>query len=157
MSTLRQKFTTDLFIQVSSNVLGILVGLMIFAMCVAVGFFFFERWRMRQRARSIGLDSLPPADQLRLARQLGFYANMMASLHARNIHRPAHLTPLEFAHSLSYLPAEAYELVHKMTRIFYRIRYGNAHLTTAHQRHLSNSLEELRRSLSAARSSHRPF
>jgi protein-glutamine gamma-glutamyltransferase len=151
VTALRQKFTTDLFIQVSSNVLGILVGVMIFAMFLAVGYFFFERWRMRQRARRIGLDSLPPADQLRLARQLGFYANMMASLHARNINRPAHLTPLEFARSLSYLPAEAYELIHKMTRIFYRIRYGNARLTAAHQRHLTNSLESLRHSLGKGR------
>ncbi|HEY1683826.1 MAG TPA: DUF3488 and transglutaminase-like domain-containing protein [Tepidisphaeraceae bacterium] len=151
ISTLKQKFTTDLFIQVSSNVLGILVGVMIFAMCAAVGYFIFERWRMRQRARRIGLDALPPADQLRLARQLGFYANMMAALHARDINRPAHLTPMEFARSLTYLPAEGYELIHKMTRIFYRIRYGDARLTAGHQKRLANSLEELRKSLGKTR------
>lgn len=144
MTWLHDKLNADLFIKVSSNVLGILVGLMITAMFAAVGYFFFERWLMRKRARRIGLDSLPRADQLRLARQLGFYATMMTFLHDRNISRPAHLTPLEFSRSLSFLPAEAYELIHKMTRIFYRIRYGNGRVSAANQRHLANALEELR-------------
>lgn len=154
---IRQKLTPELFIKVSSDVRGILVGITVIAILIAIGFFVVERWRMRQRARRIGLDSLPAADQLRLARQLGFYASMMTTLQSRNITRPAHQTPMEFAHSLSYLPADAYDLIQKMTRIFYRVRYGNARLTASHQRHLTNAHERLRQCLALMRLPHRPF
>jgi transglutaminase-like putative cysteine protease len=157
LATLRQKLTPDYLSKVSSNVLSITIYVMVFAMFAAVGYFVFERWRLRQRARRIGLDSLPTSDQLRLARQLGFYANMMAFLQARNITRQPHQTPMEFAQSLSFLPAEAYDLIQRMTHIFYRIRYGQARLSAAQQRRLAAALEQLRQCLAIMRNPHRPF
>ncbi len=83
-----------------------------------------RRWQLRRRAARIGLDALPPAEQLRLARQLGFYDDLLRILERRQIERPAHLTPLEFAKSLLHLPAGAYRSVRRLTEVFYRVRYG---------------------------------
>ncbi|HWB55294.1 MAG TPA: DUF3488 and transglutaminase-like domain-containing protein [Tepidisphaeraceae bacterium] len=157
LSELRQYLTPDNFFKISSNVLGITIDVMVFAMFAAVGYFVFERWRLRKRARQIGLDALPTSDQIRLARQLGFYANMMAFLQSRNISRQPYQTPMEFAESLSYLPADAFDLVQRITRIFYRIRYGQARLTAGHQRHLANALDRLRQCLSFVHKPSRPF
>lgn len=147
MTKVKDTLTHDLFVEVSSTVLGALITLMIIAMFGAIAWFIFERWRMRLRAHRIGLDSLPSSDQLRLARQLGFYADMMTFLETRNIARPQHMTPMEFAGSLTYLPADAYDLIHRITRIFYRIRYGDSRLTSAQQRRMTVALEHLRQCL----------
>lgn len=131
------------FYSVSSRVLTGLVLLMVGFTLVAIGWFVFERWRLWQRARRIGLSSLPKADQLRLARQLGFYDQLTQILERKGVTRPAHLTPMEFCRSIAYLPPAAYDLVQRMTELFYRVRYGQRDLSAAQQRRLVRAVERL--------------
>jgi hypothetical protein len=91
--SLRNWFQDPNFFMVSSKLLGGLIYLAIFALFGAVGGFFWEKWKLRQRARRIGLDNLPTSDKLRLARQLGFYDDLIQLLERYNITRPRHLTP----------------------------------------------------------------
>ncbi len=144
MSNLRNWLQGDMFITLSSKVLGGLVGFMVFVVFVAILWFLIERWRLHRRAARIGLDALPPADQLRLARQLGFYADLMDLLERRHIHRPRHLTPMEFSKSLTFLPSEAYETIQRLTRIFYRVRFGEAQVSGALRRRLDAVIDQLR-------------
>jgi transglutaminase-like putative cysteine protease len=89
----------------------------------------WRRRRLRRRAERIGLDALPEGERLRLARQLGFYDDLLTLLERRQIRRQGHQTPLEFAQSLLYLPADAYETIHRLTELFYRVRYGQQSLS----------------------------
>ena len=57
-----------------------MIGLFSLAILAAVGWFFFERLRLRRRARRIGLDTLPSTQQLYLARQLGFFDDLLRLL-----------------------------------------------------------------------------
>src|SRR5262249_54036965 len=114
---------TNFFIFSSKLISGV-IYLAIFGMVGAVGGFFWEKWKLRQRARRIGLDNLPASDQMRLARQLGFFDDLIQLLERHRIHRPPHLTPMEFSDSIAFLPNEAYGNIRRITRIFYRIRYG---------------------------------
>ena len=57
----------------------------------------------------IGLGGAAAGGQFGLARQLGFYDDLLKLLDRHDVHRPAHLTPMEFSRSLTFLPAEAYE------------------------------------------------
>ena len=50
---------------------------------------------------------------------------------------------MEFGESLSYLPAEAYTAVHRLTDVFYRIRYGRHELSTAQRERLMRTLGQL--------------
>jgi hypothetical protein len=83
---------------------------------------------MWRRAARIGIESLPSDERLRLARQLGFYDELLTLLERRGIRRPPHFTPMEFTDSLAFLPAEAYHAVRRLTEVFYRIRYGRQEL-----------------------------
>lgn len=123
---------------------AMVVGLVV--SCFAVRAMVY-RWRLRRRAARIGLDALPPAEQLRLARQLGFYDDLLQILERRHIERPAHLTPLEFARSLLYLPAGAYTSVRRLTEVFYRVRYGQQELSAGLQQRLRRAIEQLDREL----------
>jgi len=136
-------FSGDAFMTLSSRILAIVITLMILAIVGIVVYFLYDRWRLRRRAARIGLDSLPPGDQLRLARQLGFYAEMMTLLERRNISRPRHMTPMEFSTSLAYLPNQAYDTISRLTQIFYRIRFGDKQLTPTQHRHLSSTVSRL--------------
>src|SRR5205823_1109259 len=118
MKNLQKWFSGDTFMTFSSRAITSLIIFMVAAIVGTILYFLYDRWRMHRRAQRIGLDSLPPADQLRLARQLGFYAELMLLLERRQITRPRHLTPLEFSQSLTYLPNEAYSAVRRLTRIF---------------------------------------
>ncbi|MCS7034463.1 MAG: DUF3488 and transglutaminase-like domain-containing protein [Phycisphaerae bacterium] len=133
----------SLFYSVTVRVITGLVFLMLGFLLALVGWFVFERWRLRQRARRIGLDSLPKSDQLRLARQLEFYDRLTQLLQNRGISRPAHATPREFCRSISFLPAEAYDAVQRLTEVFYRVRYGRRQLSPAQQRRLKRSVDLL--------------
>lgn len=135
------------FYPVSQRVLTGLVMLMVGFSLAAVAWFVFERWRLRQRARRIGLSSLPKADQLRLARQLGFYDQLTQTLERRGITRPAHLTPQEFARSVAFLPPATFEAVQRLTDVFYRVRYGQRDLSAAQQRRLARAVERVNASL----------
>src|SRR5206468_9863007 len=61
------------FFLVSSKLLSALIYIMSFALVGAVVGFFWEKYKLRKRARRIGLGALPVSVQLRLARQLEFY------------------------------------------------------------------------------------
>jgi transglutaminase-like putative cysteine protease len=133
------------FYLVSSSLLSLLIWLMILALMVAIAWFAIERWRLMRRAKRIGLDALPSSEQKRLARQLGFYDDLLKLLEKRGIHRKPHQTPLEFSNSISFLPAEVFDAVRRLTRIFYRVRYGNGELGPGRRRLLSNVIERIER------------
>jgi hypothetical protein len=102
-----------------------------------------RRRRLRVRAERIGLDALPRDERLRLARQLGFYDDLLQLLERRRMARKAHQTPLEFARSLLFLPADAYETIARLTRLFYRVRYGRQELSSGSRRRLDTVITRL--------------
>lgn len=136
------------FWNASSIVLTCLMLLMFAIVLASLGWFLLERAMLRRRAARIGIESLPEDEQLRLARQLGFYDDLIRLLARQKIIRPAHHTPLEFSQSLSFLPAEAYDTVQRLTHLFYRVRYGGADLPPPRRRKLANVLARLSNELS---------
>ncbi len=140
---LKSWFTETNFFIVSSKILSMLIYLAFFAMFGAVGGFFWQKWKLRQRARRIGLENLPASAQMRLARQLGFYDDLMKLLERYNITRPRHLTPMEFSDSITYLPNEVFDAVRRLTQIFYRIRYGNHQITYLQRQRLNRVINEI--------------
>jgi hypothetical protein len=131
------------FWNVSSTILSGVVLLMLTSMVVACLWFLWERWQLRRRAARIGIESLPESEQLRLARQLRFYDDLVRMLDRRRIARPRHLTPREFSQSLLFLPADVYQTILRLTELFYRVRYGGVELTPARQRRLGTVLDRL--------------
>jgi hypothetical protein len=129
--------------RILSSVLGFIIALMVVALFASIGYFLYERWRLRRRAARIGIASLSTSDQLRLARQLGFYDELMRLLERHGITRPKHMTPQEFGESLSFLPAEVYDAVLRLTSIFYRIRFGGAELSATQLRRLGRVISRL--------------
>jgi transglutaminase-like putative cysteine protease len=135
------------FWNVSSVVLSCFLFLMLTIVLVALAWFLLERARLRRRAARMGMESLPEDEQLRLARQLGFYDDLVRLLGRHRIARPVHCTPLEFSQSLSFLPAEAYDTIRRLTQLFYRVRYGGAELPPPRRRRLGRILDRLSREL----------
>lgn len=131
------------FWSASQTILTGVMLLMILILAVALGWFFVERALLRRRAARIGIEALPEAEQLRLARKLGFYDELLRLLRRHRIARPAHCTPLEFSQSLTFLPADAYDKVQRLTTLFYRIRYGGAEMPASRQRRLLTVLASL--------------
>lgn len=125
------------------SLIAVLMGAMVLAAIVLIGWFSFERWRLRQRAKRIGLSALPVSDQERLARQLGFYDDLLRVLERRQIVRPPQLTPLEFSQTLAFLPNELFDQIRRLTAIYYRIRYGGVELNPHRQRHLDNVIDQM--------------
>ncbi|MEL7237362.1 MAG: DUF3488 and transglutaminase-like domain-containing protein [Planctomycetota bacterium] len=109
----------------------------------AISYFIYERWRLRNRLKRIGLTNLPASRARRLARQLAFYDDMVRLLERRGYRRRPSQTPREFAASLDTLPTRASELVAGLTDVFYRVRYGSGRLPGKRRRRLDRSLEEL--------------
>lgn len=124
----------------SSGLIGAMIGAMVLAIVGLVGWFAIERMRLRRRARRIGLDALPSTLQFRLARQLGFFDDLLRLLEKHRITRKANLTPREFGESLTFLPVDAFDAVQSLTEIFYRVRYGKTVLTPSQRRHLNSVL-----------------
>jgi hypothetical protein len=116
---------------------------MILVLTGALGWFVWERALLRRRAARIGIVALPEAQQFRLARQLRFYDDMLRLLRRHRIARPPHETPLEFSRSLTFLPADAYDTVQRLTTLFYKVRYGGAELPAPRQRRLVAVLARL--------------
>ncbi len=133
----------------SPTVLSSVITGMISMSFFFVAWFLIERWRLRRRARRIGIESLPTPDQLRLVRQLGFYNDLLRLLERHHIQRPRHLTPLEFSRSLAYLPAQAYGDIFRLTELFYRIRYGPTRRSAFSQRYLSAVVYRIQQTLEA--------
>lgn len=122
--------------RIFSQVLGWLVVLVMAVLFLAIGWFIFEKWKLHRRAARIGLDALPSADRLQLAKKLAFYDDLMKILERHRLRRPAHLTPLEFSQSLTFLPVDVYGLMRTLTEAFYEIRYGRAELDETRKRSL---------------------
>jgi hypothetical protein len=108
-----------------------------------LGLIVVQRRRMRRRAARIGLDNLPTAEQIRLAKQLGFYEQLTTLLERRRIIRPRHQTPTEFSDSLAFLPNEAFNTIRRLTQVFYSIRYGRRELAQDEQKELESTVENL--------------
>jgi protein-glutamine gamma-glutamyltransferase len=108
----------------SPTVLGGVIFAMALSVVIAIAYFLIEHWRLRNRAKRIGLETLPNPDKLRLLRQLGFYDDLIRILERHRMIRPKHQTPLEFSRSLSFLPTDVYHDIQSLTEIFYRIRYA---------------------------------
>ncbi len=124
------------------------IGAAVLAIAIAAVMVFTARWAwqrilLRRRAARIGIDSLPTVEQLRLARQLGFYDDLVRLLARRQLTRRPHQTPLEFSRSLLVLPTETYDTVRRLTALYYRVRYGSANLSPGQQRSLANVIQRL--------------
>jgi protein-glutamine gamma-glutamyltransferase len=132
---------------ISAGLLTLLMSLAILALIISIAWFAWERWRMWKRAARIGIESLPSDERLRLARQLGFYDELLTLLERRGIRRPPHLTPMEFTDALSFLPAEAYHSCRRLTEVFYRIRYGRQELHPGQRDKLRGIIESIARIL----------
>jgi hypothetical protein len=130
-----------------ANLLTLLVAVGALA---AGGWSLWQRRKLRRRAARMGIDSLPPDERRRLARQLGFYDDLMRLLARHQITRPAHLTPMEFARSLLFLPSDLYETVRRLTGVFYRVRYGRADLSPSQQRRLGNVINRVEGTLTGS-------
>jgi transglutaminase-like putative cysteine protease len=139
------------FWTVSAKILAGVITCMGLVIVAAIAWYLYERRRIRRRAARIGLDNLPVNEQIRLARQLGFYEDVIEALRRRDVRRPAHLTPQEFSRTLSFLPVEAYETIERLTRIYYRVRYGGARVQAAQQHRLGEAVRRLNERLPDAR------
>jgi transglutaminase-like putative cysteine protease len=131
----------------ASKIIGPILALLVGGLLFAIGWFVWERWRLRRRAARIGLDLLSPTDQIRLVRQLGFYDDLIRLLERHQMERPPHQTPKEFADSLAYLPSENYDTIRRLTQIFYKVRFGQVQLTPPQRRRLHTVLQRLATSL----------
>jgi protein-glutamine gamma-glutamyltransferase len=127
---------SSLIILVSLVLLG--VGL-----AIAVGVYLFQQWQLRRRAHRIGLGELDPNTQIALARQLGFFDQLVRNLERRNVKRQPHQTPLEFSQSLSFLPAESHRMIVRLTELFYRIRFGQLQVKPDLRRRLTKLVDRL--------------
>jgi len=129
--------------QISSWLLTTLITLAVIALIISIGRYLYERWRLRKRAERIGLDALPTDERLRMARQLGFYDDLVRLLERRGHVRPRHLTPMEFSDSLSFLPAEIFDSIRRVTEVFYKIRYGRHELSHAQRDKLNHTIGQI--------------
>jgi len=148
VESLRNFLRSDQAYLLSSRLIVLAIAASILAAVAAIGAFLWEKHRLYRRAERIGLAALPSDQQLRLARQLAFYDELLTLLARRRIHRPRSMTHMEFARSLSFLPAETYDLIRELTDTFYGIRYGERYLDTQQRRQLSASIAEIAQSLS---------
>lgn len=151
LEDLKQKFDLQNFWLVSSGMLSALMAAMVCTIVAALLFFLYERIRLRRLARRIGLDQLPSSDQKVLARQLAFYDELLRTLDRRKIDRPKHLTPMEYSRSIGFLPGDMYASVQRLTRIFYRVRYGGYRLTAPQQRRLLRVVERMESAVGAVK------
>jgi protein-glutamine gamma-glutamyltransferase len=143
-----KKFFYDVGGWLATRIVGYLILILSVAIIATIGYYFFERRKLRRRASRIGVDSLPPSAQQRLVRQLLFYSDLLHLLERHQIVRPKHLTPMEFSYGLSYLPVDAYDTIRRLTRLFYRIRYGHSELDPGRQRRLANVIDRLAQTMS---------
>jgi protein-glutamine gamma-glutamyltransferase len=138
MDRLDQVAAEASFWRIFLDILIILISLMVASIFVAIIWFLLQQKRLKRRAARIGFDGLPVGEQLRLARQLRFYDQLTRALQRHRIVRPRNLTPMEFANSLVFLPAEVYGVVHRLTHLLYRVRFGGKDLPPGRQRRLEN-------------------
>ena len=118
------------------------------AAVVLVAAYLVGKWRLKRRARRIGLDDLPPDEARRLARQLGFYDDLVRRLDRAGVRRPPGRTPREFARGLAFLPPAAYDAAARLTEAFYRVRYGRFALPDEDRRALDADLDAVANGIS---------
>jgi protein-glutamine gamma-glutamyltransferase len=116
---------------------------MIAAMVCLIGYYAYEKLRLRRRAWRIGLWSLPNRQRQRLARQLGFYDDLLRLLERRGLTPRPNWTPLEFSQALSFLPNQAYNDIRRLTQLFYRVRYGRKELALRRRQRLSAAIDRV--------------
>lgn len=132
-----------------SRVLTWVIGVLIFAIFLGIAWYVWDNIKLRRRAKRMGIDTLPVSDRVRLARQLGFYDEMLRLLEKHKIVRPPNLTPMEFSRSITFVPSNVYDLVQRVTDVFYRVRYGGAELSPGQQTRLTTVIARIERSLEA--------
>ncbi len=123
------------------------------AVVIGVTLFIVRRARLRRRAERIGIDSLPTPLQLRLARQLAFYDELIQLLGRHQIVRPPHLTAMEFTDTVGASPgvtSDTGEAIRRLTGVYYRVRYGHADLSPGLQRRLSTVVTRIDAAFTAA-------
>lgn len=147
LNTIRQWLPLNVY-ALFSQALSLVVLAMLLILVAAISWFLAERWRLRKRARRIGLGNMPVPEQTRLARQLGFYDDLLSLLTRHGINQPPDMTPMEFGRSLSYLPTQAYIMVQRLTAVFYRIRFGGLVLRPDRLRRLNTVIGQLSEILS---------
>jgi hypothetical protein len=130
--------------------ISILAGGMIVTMVGIICYYAYEKLRLRRRVWRIGLGDLPIAQRRRLARQLGFYDDLLRLLERRGHTPRPQWTPLEFSDELAFLPPQAYHDIRRLTRLFYRVRYGRAELNARRRRRLDNAISRIDRILRRA-------
>ena len=135
----------------ATQIVGYVIIILSVAIIATIAYYFLERRKLRRRASRIGIDSLPPSAQQRLVRQLLFYSDLLRLLERHHITRPTNLTPMEFSYSLSHLPVESYDTIRRLTKLFYRIRYGHSEIDPGRQRRLANVITRLELSMSNTR------
>ncbi|HEX2973534.1 MAG TPA: DUF3488 and transglutaminase-like domain-containing protein [Tepidisphaeraceae bacterium] len=131
------------FYRIWFNTLSILVTLMVICIIAVIVTYLVQQGRLRRRAHRIGIGALPTSQQFRLARQLAFYDQLTRVLHRHEILRPRHMTQQEFADSLSFLPHQTYDAIRRLTRLFYRVRFGETQLNARRQRRLEEVVHRL--------------
>ena len=119
------------FLTAFSITLIVAMGLIGLAALFFIVRYAWDILRLRCRAVRIGINALPSDEQLRLARQLEFYDDLVRLLDRHRVKRRPEQTPLEFSRSLLFLPADAYEAIRRLTELFYCVRYGHFQLTRA--------------------------
>ena len=122
-----------------------LMAIMGCIMVLLVAYYLYDRHRLRRRASRIGLVGLPAGQRKRLARQLGFYDDLLRLLENRGIVPLSNWTPMEFADQLSFLPNRAYRDIRRITELFYRIRYGQVQINAQRRRRLANAIAKIGR------------
>lgn len=148
MTHVREFLRSDQAYRLSSRLILFAIAASVLGMIVAILAFVLEKRRLYRRAERIGLSSLPAYQQLRLARQLAFYDELLQLLARRRLYRRPDMTHREFIRSLSFLPAETYSSVCDLTDVFYRVRYGGRSLEPAQRRRLSLVIARLSETLS---------
>jgi hypothetical protein len=123
--------------------ISLLATLMVITMLGGVGYYAWEKLRLRRRAWRIGLWDLPNRQRQQLARELGFYDDLVRLLDRHGLTRRANWTPMEFSDGLAFLPHQAYHDVRRLTRLFYRVRYGRAQLNARRRHRLYNAIARI--------------
>jgi hypothetical protein len=116
---------------------------MVIAMISFIAYYAWEKLRLRRRAWRIGIFNLPNRQRKRLAKELGFYDDLIRLLERRGLIRRPNWTPMEFSDGLSYLPHQAFHDIRRLTRLFYRVRYGRCELNARRRHRIYNAIARI--------------
>jgi len=131
----------------NSTWIATLLGLLLTSMAVLIAYYLYEHFRLSRRAVRIGLGNLPAEQRGRLVRQLGFYDDLLRVLERRGIVAPPHVTPMEFSSHLDFLPHRVCRDIRRLTRLFYRVRFGEAELNAHRRKRLAESITRIEQML----------